>query len=29
LLLARHWLQLVSNPAGEVMALMPYSIRIE
>ena len=28
LLLARHWLQLVSNPAGEVMALMPYSIRI-
>ena len=29
LLLARHWLQLVSDPAGEVMALMPYSIRIE
>jgi protease-4 len=29
MLLARHWLRLVSNPAGEVMALMPYSIRIE
>jgi len=29
LLLARHWLQLVSRPAGDIMALMPYSIRIE
>jgi len=29
MLLARHWLRIVSNPAGEVMALMPYSIRIE
>ena len=29
LVLARHWLQLASDPAGEVMALMPYSIRIE
>jgi protease-4 len=27
--LARHWLRLMSDPAGEVMALMPYSIRIE
>ena len=29
LLLARHWLRLMNDPAGEVMALMPYSIRIE
>jgi protease-4 len=29
MLLARHWLQRMSDRAGEVMALMPYSIQIE
>jgi protease-4 len=29
LALFRPWLQLARNPAGEIMALMPYSIRIE
>ena len=29
LALFRQWLAVARNPAGEVMALMPYSIRIE